>query len=119
MATQAAISNVTNQINTLITDQHNEEVTGTAMNTVLHLIKALAPSSYTGSFANAALDASFEITIAHSLNTSYPAVRVFDGNKRELSAANIEITVIDANNIKLGLGDVITGTYTYIITKND
>lgn len=119
MATQAQINNVTNQINTLITDQHNEEVTGTALNTVLHLVKALAPASYTGSLNNGNLNGSYEITINHGLNTLLPAVRVFNGNKREYSAANVEITVVDANNIKLGFGDVITGTFTYIITKND
>ncbi len=119
MATSAQISNVTSQINALITDQHNEEVTGTALNTVLHLIKALAPTAFTGSFDNGDLDASFEIIVTHSLNTSLPSVRVFDGAGREYSAANVEITIVNANSIKLGLGDEISGTFTYIIIKHD
>jgi hypothetical protein len=119
MATLAQIATVTSQINTLITDEHNEEITGTVLNTVMHLIKGLAPSAYTGNFANANLNGSYEITINHGLNTSLPAIRIFDENNRELGAANVEITIMDANNIKLGMGSSIAGAHTYIIAKND
>jgi len=119
MATTAQLATVTNLINTLITDQHNEEITGTVMNTVLHAIKALAPSAYTGDFDNADLDGEFTIDIEHNLNTLLPDVKVVDNTGRILAGANIEAIVIDADNVRIGLGTSISGTYKYIILKHD
>lgn len=119
MATPAHIQNVTEQINTLITDQHNEEITGTILNTVLHLIKALAPVAYAGTFDNGDLDVDYSIDIGHNLGTLYPDAKVIDGDGRIMGAANVEFTVIDEDNIRLGMGASISGTHSFIITKHD
>jgi hypothetical protein len=119
MATALQIQGVTSQINNLITDQHNEEITGTILNSVLHAIKALAPVCFPGTFLNTDLDADFNIEIEHGLNTSHPDVSIKDNNGRVLTPTNFELYIIDANNIRVGMGAAITGTYSYKISKND
>ena len=119
MATSTQIDNVTTQINTLITDQHNEEITGTIMNTVLHLIKDLAPVVYTSTFDNGDLDVDFQIDVEHNLGTLFPDVKLIDGNGKIMGAANAEFTVIDEDTVRIGMGALISGTYSYIILKHD
>jgi len=119
MATATQILTVTNSINTLITDQHNEEITGTVMNSVLHLIKALATVVYTGTFDNADLDVDFDVEITHNLNTLFPDVMLIDNNDRLLSAANFELTILDANTVRIGMAAAIDAAHSYKISKND
>jgi len=119
MATQTQIDAVGSQINSLITDQHNEEVTGTILNTVMHAIKDLTPEALTGSFDNDDLAVDFTIDVEHSLGTTLPDVKVFDNTGRQLGPANIDIVVVDQDTVRLGIGAAITGTYTYIVVKHD
>ena len=119
MATIDRISTVTDQINNLITDEHNEEVTGTILNTVFHLVKDLAPVSDLGTFNNASLDSESNLTIEHPLDTLFPDVFVKDNNGRVLSPTNFEFYVIDNTHIRIGMGGPIEGEYSYKIVKND
>lgn len=119
MALTSDITSTITQINTYIKTNGNEEVTATIMNTILQLIVGLISEAYTGTFDNADLDADYEITITHGLATLLPQVLIYDNNNQLIGPANVGITVVDDDNIKLSLQDSITGTWSYLIIKHD
>jgi hypothetical protein len=104
-------------IDTNINTNGIRSITGAKANTALKDIVDSLDRSYTLSFENADLDANSEIIINHLLNTAYPFVVVYDSNNTRVLDVNYDITVIDANNIRLAMPGAITGTYVISIKK--
>lgn len=119
MATQSDITTVIASINTNITENANEEITGTIMNAVLLQVVNLIPPVVTGSLDNDDLDGSYEYEVEHNLNTSFPLVWLMDGSNKIAGPANVDFVMVDANTIKFAFHGEITGTWYYKISKDD